>query len=236
MLEKLYIVLVAVICFSFSACEVIEEYMENQEYLYSTPLCDIMTSYGSDKGSGTHNYTTLYSKLLDQWKNTDIKIFELGLGTNFLDVPSNMGINGKPGASHFGWATYFPKAHVYGADIDRRILFQTERIKTYYCDQRSETSIKKMFSDNNLKDLNFDVIVDDGLHIFKANYTFLLGSIAKLKKGGIYIIEDLNNDTRSSFQAILPKLKRKFALTYIKIIDVPHKTNGNDNRLLIIQK
>lgn len=60
-----------------------------------TELCSIMQKYGSDKGhsqnKGWHNYTTLYSSLFTPIRNKEINIFELGLGTNNTDVPTNMG-------------------------------------------------------------------------------------------------------------------------------------------------
>ena len=52
-----------------------------------------------------------------------------------------MGINGKPGASLYGWSDFFPNSKIFGADIDINILFRTERIKTYYCDQLNPNDI-----------------------------------------------------------------------------------------------
>ena len=68
-----------------------------------TELCEIMTKYGSDKGTGPHNYTILYYELFKNIRYESLNIFELGLGTNNIDTPSNMGKNGKPGASLRGW-------------------------------------------------------------------------------------------------------------------------------------
>ncbi len=214
----------------------VESFLAHEEYLTPTTLCAIMTSCGSDKGDIRHNYTTLYSKLFSQWKEKDINLFELGLGTNNLDVPSNMGSEGKPGASLYGWSIYFPKAHIYGADIDKRVLFNDQNIKTYYCDQLDENSIKELFEHPDLKDLQFDIIIEDGLHQFEANLIFLWNSIAKLKKGGIYIVEDLNELRRESFKMILPHLQSMLSLSYINIVTIPSPFNQSDNTLLVIQK
>ena len=67
------------------------------------------------------------------------------------------------------WRDYFPNANVYGADIDKDILFSEERIKTFYIDQLNPSSIKDFWEKVNTKD--FDLIVDDGLHTFKAGIT-----------------------------------------------------------------
>ena len=49
---------------------------------------------------------------------------------------------GKPGASLRVWRDYFPNAIIYGADIDKDILFAEERIKTFYIDQLDPVAIK----------------------------------------------------------------------------------------------
>lgn len=220
-----------------SASEIISEYLANKEYEHKTELCDIMSFYGSDKGN-YHNYTTLYYKLFNNFNNEFLNIFELGLGTNNVDVPSNMGSGGKPGASLFGWANYFPNSKVYGADIDTRILFQTEKIATFYCDQRDRDSITDMFSNDILKDVLFDVIIEDGLHEFNASFTFLDNSIEHLKLGGIYIIEDLSPTSVTKFEQIIPQLQKKFKC--VEIVKLPTEIKAlqhwDDNTLLIIQK
>src|SRR6266404_476232 len=108
-----------------------------------TRLCRVMSKYGSDKGRA-HNYTTVYSALFERRYHERLRIFELGLGSNNPDVPSTMGEFGVPGASLRGWRQLFPHALVYGADIDREILFQEDRIKTFFCDQLDQSSIREL--------------------------------------------------------------------------------------------
>lgn len=217
--------------------ELIESYIANKNYNSQTNLCSIMTSHGSDKG-GYHNYTTLYSRLFEDYRHEKLNVFELGLGTNNVDVPSNMGPAGKPGASLYGWAEYFPNSDIYGADIDDRILFQYGNISTFYCDQRDAKSIEAMFSNNFLNGMSFDIIIEDGLHEFEANLTFLKNSIIHLKEGGIYITEDLLPSTTSKFKELLPELRKEYK--YVEIVKIPTDIPGlkywDDNTLLIIQK
>jgi len=111
-----------------------------------------------------------------------LRIFELGIGTNNVNLPSNMGANGRPGASLYGWREFFPNSKIYGADIDRDILFQTDQIHTFYCDQTNEHSITSMWSNEPELSENFDFIIEDGLHEFHANVCFFEKSIHKLKK------------------------------------------------------
>ena len=68
-------------------------------------------------------------------KNNNLNIFELGLGTNNTDVAYNMGPSGRPGASLKSWKEFLPNSMIYGADIDKIVLFNEDRIKTFYCDQ-----------------------------------------------------------------------------------------------------
>ena len=219
-----------------SVSGIVENYLIDEGYRFKTELCSLMTKCGSDKGNGWHNYTSLYSKLFESYVDKECNIFELGLGTNHLDVPSNMGPLGVPGASLMGWAAYFPKANIYGADIDKRILFNTSRITTYYCDQRSAESIQAMYDTESLRDVLFDIIIDDGLHVFSANYNFLIHSIDKLKKGGIYIVEDLQGENIRQFMQVAPQLQTEYDLNYIQVIMIPNTQNTADNILLVIQK
>jgi len=198
-----------------------------------TSLCEIMTRHGSDKGSGHHNYTIFYSSLFDG-KQLEIKsLFEIGLGTNNPDIAYNMGVNGKPGASLRGWKEYFPNALIYGADIDREVLFEEERIKTFYCDQTNPEIIKQLW---NSFEEPFDVIIDDGLHEFKANKIFLENSLHKLKPGGYYIVEDLRACDLNDFNKSLHQWIKDYQLTEIKIQRLSHPSNSWDNNLLVIKK
>jgi len=152
-------------------------------------MCRVMTRFGSDKGR-SNNYTPVYSALFKERCDQPLRVFELGLGSNNTDAPSNMGVFGLPGASLRGWRELFPHARVYGADIDRRILFQEDRIKTFYCDQLDRPSIHELWSHPDLQG-RVDIIIEDGLHTFEANVSFLEGALDHLRPGGIYVTEDI---------------------------------------------
>jgi hypothetical protein len=166
----------------------------NFDITVATILCVIMRNNWSDKGHPNqdmawHNYTILYTELVRNLKPK--RIFEMGLGSNNLNIPSNMGPNGTPGASLYGWSEYFKNANIYGADIDKRILFNTDRIKTFYCDQTDKNSILSMWNLSELSNIKFEIILEDALHTFEANKCFFENSIHKLSKTGYYIIEDI---------------------------------------------
>jgi hypothetical protein len=205
-----------------------------------TELCEIMGRCGSDKGhkninNSWHNYTLFYYKLFKDIKNNNLRVFELGLGTNNPHIKSNMcwfTNGGTPGASLIGWAEFFPNALIFGADIDKDILFSKDRIKTYYCDQTNPSEIKKMWDQPQLWE-PFDIIIEDGLHECYANICFLENSIYKLKRGGYYIIEDIS-------ETIIPELEvkvKQWRIIYpeinFEIIRLYHEINKSDNNILV---
>jgi hypothetical protein len=100
-----------------------------------------------------------------------------------------MGPTGRPGASLRVWRDYFPHADIFGADIDKSILFSEPRISTFHVDQTSKSSIDNMWTEIGVED--FDLMIDDGLHTFVAGRTLFENSIAKLSETGHYIIEDV---------------------------------------------
>ncbi len=206
----------------------------------STPLCEIMGRNKSDKGNKNlveswHNYTTFYYSIFKNLQNEKLRIFELGLGTNNINIPSNMGTNGRPGASLYGWKEFFPNSLIYGADIDNNILFNTDKIKTFYCDQTNQYIIKDMWSNFDLIE-NFDIIIEDGLHTFDANVCFFENSIHKLNSGGYYIIEDILNTEIDLFKNKIKDWEIKYTELLFKLLIIPSKINNNDNNLLVIYK
>lgn len=148
-----------------------------------------LKSYGSDK-STTHNYYLVYQPILSYLLsvNSSPVTLEIGLGTNNIQFQSNMGRLGSPGASVRAFRDFDSRLTVYGADIDAGILFQEERIKTYWVDQLKLEALETLFQKIGQP---LDLIIDDGLHNFEANLKTL--NIAKnhIKVGGWVIIEDI---------------------------------------------
>jgi len=213
--------------------------MFNFDETSATLLCEIMGRNKSDKGHkyitfSKHNYTTFYYYIFGELQKQNIKLFELGIGTNNLKIPSNMGCNGCPGASLYGWREFFENAEIYGADIDKEILFSSERIKTYYCDQTNKESIEKLWNNNELN-FDFDIIIEDGLHNFTSNVIFFENSIHKLKKNGYYIIEDVKNTEILLFEDKIKEWKNKYTHLLFFILKIPSTVNFKDNNLIFIK-
>ncbi len=194
-------------------------------------LTNLMNKYGSDKGglNNHHNYSLFYSEIFGTKRYSIKNFLEIGLGTNNINVPSNMGKNGKPLASLRAWRDYFPNAKIFGADIDKNILEDGERIKTSFVDQRDPETISKMFEIFGID--QFDIIIEDGLHEFNANICFFENSVKHLSNEGIYIIEDV-------FYKDIKKFKKYFDKTQYNysIIELYHSKNIANNCLIKITK
>ena len=205
-------------------------------------LSSLCEKYGSDKGYldfkketlfgwKAHSYSNFYYHLFNHCKSEIKLVFECGIGTNNPNLISNMTSGGKPGASLTVWRDYFINSIVYGADIDKNILFEEDKIKTFYVDQLNEDSIRKLWSDINKSD--FDLIIDDGLHTFEAGITFFLNSFDKLKKNGIYIIEDVDF-------IYISKLTKALSKYNPEIITLNDNLNSfsqhQNNNLILIRK
>ena len=200
-----------------------------------TAMCRIMTKHGSDKGRFQHNYTTIYSELFGELCGRPLRIFELGLGTNNPKLPSTMGVMGRPGASLRGWRDFFPKALVFGADIDRDILFTESRIQTFYCDQLDSNVIRDLWAQPAMQG-GMDIIVDDGLHSFQANISFLDCSLEHLNVGGVYVVEDIPGGEIVQWRNELSRLTIQFPDYDFVVAELPRPGKARDNNLMMARK
>lgn len=210
------------------------------DYLKPTPLCLLMSKYNSYKGNKNienswHNYTTLYYEMFKEIKDKKLRIFELGIGTNNLNIPFNSGTFYKPGASLLAWRDFFVNSDIFGADIDGDVLFNIDRIKTFYCDQKNEYVIDYMWKEKELLE-PFDIIIDDGYKDIKYNYLFLEKSIYKLNENGYYIIEGIPVHQVDLWKEKILSLKLKYDNLLFKLIPIPSLVNQYDNNILVINK
>ena len=196
-------------------------------------LAKLFSEYGSDKGNinNKHNYSDYYDLIFSEIKSKNIKLLEVGLGSIDENVDFHMkymGKNYKPLASLLAWRDYFVNGLIYGADIDKKILKNHDRIKTFYVDMLDEDSIKNMWKNIVSK---MDIIIDDGFHSFEANKLLFENSFKNLKEKGIYIIEDVHRKPSNikKFYSYFKSKKIKF-----EIVDLKHKNNFKDNCIIKI--
>lgn len=209
-------------------------------WVRATPLCEIMKRKETDKalyqGVGRHNYTFFYDAAFRQFINKPIRVFEMGIGSVNIDIGYNMGMGGVPGASLRGWKSYFPKAQIFSADIDKDILFQEDRISTFYVDQLDPALVKAMWESHDVLAAPFDIIIDDGLHTYGANRCFFENSIHKLTSGGIYIVEDVERGELPRWrEIILNQYMKQYPHLRFLILDLPNIYVRHDNILIIVE-
>jgi hypothetical protein len=163
------------------------------------------------------------------------RIFELGLGTDNPNLPCNMGAYGRPGASLRGWRELLPHAQVFGADIDRAILFQEDRIETFYCDQLDQEAVRELWSQPVLRG-GADIIIDDGLHSLEANVSFFEGSIKHLNPGGLYVVEDIDTAMLGRWKDKLKVYSQRNPTLVFALVILPNPVNSIDNNLLVVRR
>jgi len=154
-------------------------------------LEELIDKYGSDKNAS--KYTEAYVHFFEPIKNDIFTILEIGLGTIIPGAKSSMHdwktthiTDYKPGASLRVWQDYFPNANVYGGDIQKDTQFTDNRIKTFLFNSQSGIECNEA-----LKDLTFDIIIDDGDHDAISQIKTIFNLIGRVKSGGFYVIEDI---------------------------------------------
>lgn len=194
-------------------------------------LTDIMNEAGSDKGQGRHNYTTIYEELFESIRYNVKTFCEIGLGTTNPTIKSNMGSYGIPLASVRGWRKYFKNADIYGGDIDKDILRNEERIKTYSIDMTDIESISHFWKNFTFK---HDIIMDDGLHEYDANVLLFENSYSRFNQ--YYIIEDIGEIYLDKWKKKIEEWIEVYPELDFKLMINPIPSNTYDNNLIVISK
>ena len=137
-------------------------------------LDQLGTKYGTDKASRGHDYLSLYERFLSAFRHTASSILEVGVYN---------------GGSLPVWRDYFPNAHIIGLDIDSDALrFSGDRVTVEMGDQSSIVDLTRIA----VKYGPFDLILDDGSHIWDHQLTTLRTMLPHVKLGGYYILEDID--------------------------------------------
>jgi len=177
----------------------IESFLASKGFVESDAnrLKSLFIELGSDKAN-PNNYYKLYAYLLSVLGDPK-NVLEIGLGSNNLNVVSNMGVYGRPGASIRAFRDYLPDANIYGADIDPGALFTEERVTTCWVDQTAYNSLETMFEIFGVK---FDLVIDDGLHSPDANISTLTAAFSRCSRGGYIVIEDVAKSARDIWRVV----------------------------------
>jgi len=209
----------------------LDNYSKNKEFLFDENLDYLFEYFNSDKGNfyidqyiqpikkknikiDAHGYSLLYEKYFMKKKDKNLKILELG------------SFYGNAAASLY---YYFKNSEIYSGDILPDLFrYESSRIKNFYIDTSSETSIKAILVN---KDINFDIIIEDASHSLKDQIITLFLIFKKITPNGLFICEELDfpetrkdmnlNKEYPNLKQILLNIKNKknFSSKYIQDID-----------------
>lgn len=205
-------------------------------------LEQIFNKYETDKSS-KHNYHEIYEPDFKKIKYDKINILEVGV------------LHGK---SMEAWLEYFPNAQVYGIDIFKRVpaaeVPVLKRKRTHWCKVDSTMSIGRSTIERTWPGIEFDFILDDGLHTLKGQAQTYMTLNPLLKKGGTYYIEDVCVVDKLQEDCINPHhyafsarqsnwfarhaehfnpMQMNFLLN--TLADAPYKVTHHDNRLATLE-
>jgi len=228
-----------------------------KKFLYEKNLNFLFEYFNSDKGELyinqyaqpikrqnkkilAHGYAKTYENLFKSIKSENLKILEIG------------SFYGNASAALF---FYFKNSLIYSADINPDMYkYKGSRLKNFFVDSSSRDSINEHILE---KSFEFDIIIEDASHRLKDQIISLFMLFPKIKKGGIFIVEEIDfpekrEDMRigqfmPDLKTILKKVQSKddFESNYItnkekdyflKNVDSIEFLNGNINEIAIIKK
>jgi len=160
-------------------------------------LENLFNKFGCDKAK-KHHYHLIYQDRLASFKDKQFNLLEVGIFR---------------GESIKAWLEYFPQAQIYGIDIFTRVkvedidVLQDPRVHWLKTDS-TQAGVQFQMS-SKWKDVQFDVVIDDGLHTPRANADTLKNIWPRVADRGQYFIEDVwPLDTMTSQQLQHPWLLR----------------------------
>ncbi len=145
--------------------------------LVSWNLNALATLYQSDKARHLHDYTTHYTTHFAARRRQVHRVLEIGIG-GFAGPRSG-------GASLRMWRDWFPRADIFGIDIERKEIDEP-RIEALIGDQGDTASMRAIGESYG----PFDIVIDDGSHVnshVRCSFEALWDHVVP---GGWYVIED----------------------------------------------
>ena len=119
------------------------------------------------------NYGDIYDKHFAKFRDQPINILEIGV---------------LKGGSMRMWEKYFPKANIFGIDIDEECLqYQSDRTKIFIGDQADVSFLRNVKA----KIPRIDILIDDGSHRAKDQKITFDEMYYHVRKPGVYLIEDI---------------------------------------------
>jgi cephalosporin hydroxylase len=181
-------------------------------------LLELINNNLTDKNT-CHSYIDTYESLFNKRRLIVSNVLEIGI---------------QKGGSIKLWNDYFLNANIYGIDImeeDNNInsLLENKRINLYTSTNAyNEDFVRKEFIEKNV---NFDILIDDGPHTLESMIQFIKIYHKILKNDGLLIIEDVPDiEWINILKDSTPVNLRK----YIYVYDLRHIKGRWDDILFVI--
>ena len=137
-------------------------------------LDDIGLRCGTDKSSAHHDYLRHYETYLKLQAAPIRSLLEIGV---------------YDGASLRMWQQFLPKAKIVCLDIDPRCKeFEGGNATVEMCDQSDALQLNRIGVEHG----PFDVVIDDGSHIWSHQILTFETLLPFMAPGGLFIIEDID--------------------------------------------
>jgi hypothetical protein len=195
----------------------------------SGDLVALARHFGTDKW-GTHRYAQHYQRHLEHLRARPINLLEIGVG-GYADPT-------KGGASLRMWKHFFPRASIYGLDINDKSQLEEPRIRIFRGDQSDPTSLRQVAEQIG----QLDVVIDDGSHLSPHVITTFETLFPLLSSDGTYVVEDLQtsywpewqgSEDRSAPNTSMGLLKRLVdGLNYEEFVDKDYEPTYSDRHVV----
>ena len=171
----------------------------------------------------TLGYQDVYGRVLSHLREASPRVIEVGIGVNDPNAPSGMEAGHRPGASLVGWANYFPGGDIHGADVDPRVLVDTDIYRTHFVDQRDACALADLAAEIGAP---LDLVVDDGLHTAEANALTVAALLPLLSSHGVLVVEDILEEYDPLWHGLSSWLRREYRVTFFSNKDLRSYREG----------
>jgi hypothetical protein len=164
----------------------------------SDELTAIADQCDTDKGTlhNAHRYTLEYHRLFRRFRSRPCRLLEIGLLRAAADKRRrHSAAEGQTDAQAVAapslqmWRRYFPKARLYGFDIDDFSAVRIEGCTIVRGDMSSRADLDRL-----IREIGgpVDIVIDDGSHASHHQQIAFGTLLPSVRPGGLYIIEDLD--------------------------------------------
>ena len=196
-----------------------------------TELCKLGGKYNTDKSpicnyDLKHSYTIFYDLIFSNLKYKKIKLAEIGIWKN-------------SGIKMF--RDFLQDAEIHGFEKVSEIIMEAKNDNIpntvyHYMDCNDPNSVINSFKESGG---DFDIIIDDGSHVFEHQINVIVNSAPFLKPGGVLIIEDIfTSIDEDEFEKKIEPIKKYFDT--ISFIETDHEFqytgNWNNEKLLVMYR